>query len=113
MLCTGVCSIMCEDVVDSLAGPTLNKEVCFVNTERHVLVRHSACCKCVLRRGHFPGSEDKVVGVRAVVAFLFLGKERGCETPLLYVPEGVHRLGRAGLRRFRPRGGHQNRPFRG
>ena len=26
---------------------------------------------------------------------------------------GVQRLGRAGIRRFRPRGGHQNRPFRG
>ena len=26
---------------------------------------------------------------------------------------GVQRLGRAGLRRFRPRGGHQNSPFRG
>ena len=26
---------------------------------------------------------------------------------------GVQRLGRAGVRRFRPRGGHQNRPFRG
>ena len=26
---------------------------------------------------------------------------------------GVHRLGGAGIRRFRPRGGHQNSPFRG
>ena len=26
---------------------------------------------------------------------------------------GVQRLGRAGVRRFRPRGGHQNSPFRG
>ena len=26
---------------------------------------------------------------------------------------GVQRLGRAGIRRFRPRGGHQNGPFRG
>ena len=26
---------------------------------------------------------------------------------------GVQRLGRAGIRRFRPRGGHQNNPFRG
>ena len=26
---------------------------------------------------------------------------------------GVQRLGRAGIRRFRPRGGHQNSPFRG
>ena len=26
---------------------------------------------------------------------------------------GVPRLGRAGIRRFRPRGGHQNSPFRG
>ena len=26
---------------------------------------------------------------------------------------GVEQLGRAGIRRFRPRGGHQNSPFRG
>ena len=33
--------------------------------------------------------------------------------PTAVVPRVVHRLGRAGIRRFRPRGGHQNSPFRG
>ena len=30
---SGVCSIMFEHVVETLAGSTLNKEVCFVNAE--------------------------------------------------------------------------------
>ena len=42
------------------------------------------------------------------------GRERGRGRACRPVDErGVQRLGRAGIRRFRPRGGHQNRPFRG
>ena len=58
-VCMYVC-IMCEDVVDPLAGPTLNKEVCFGNAEPSVPTN-----------------------------------------------------GGARIRRFRPRGWHENNPSRG
>ena len=64
------------------------------------------------QQGHPSAVEERGVTLKlrggGAVQFPLIGKL--CRQ---YGIRGVQRLGRAGIRRFRPRGGHQNSPFRG